>query len=237
MFLSDSNKIRGIIVQARVNSTRLPGKVLLDLYEGESVLEFLLRRLSECQTIHKLVVATSLSSCDDVLASWLSKQKIFHFRGEEHDCLKRITDAANAFGIEVIVRVTADCPLVIPEVIDEMMNYYLKNETSLDYLSNRQSTNFPEGVDVEIFTRQMLREACKEAVLTEEREHINYFFLNRPDRYRIRYFSHTHQGDYSRFKLSIDTATDLERIRGLFSEHGLGQSFSFEDLTNALERV
>jgi len=234
MCSSATEKRAGIIVQARLGSSRLPGKVLKPLVEGRTVLGYLLERLTFCQPAAKLIVATSLNPIDDPLAQQIAAWKIAFFRGSESDCLERYYSAARQFDLEIVARVTADCPLVIPSIVEEMIQYFRRNYDRIDYLSNRQYTDFPEGLDVEIFKTDLLEEGVREAQRLDEREHINYFFLNRPTRYRLRYYNHGRGRDYSRFKLSIDDAADLDRVRALFSHRGLPIDFTFDQLITAL---
>jgi len=234
-----SNDIKpnvSIIVQARLGSTRFPEKVLAKLINGESVLGYLVKRLSTCRLANKVIVATTTSPKDDKLADWLKQRKIICFRGSEDNCLDRFYQVCKQFNINILVRITSDCPLVIPEVVDEMIRYYLDNQDHLDYLSNRQQTNFPEGVDVEIFSFKILAEAHKELTNQEEREHINYFFLNRSLHYSLQYFNHDSRGNYSNFKLSVDKPDELKQIRRLFEEKELPFNFSMKQLFIALEK-
>jgi spore coat polysaccharide biosynthesis protein SpsF len=234
--LNGIEPVTAIIVQARLGSTRLPGKVLEPIVDGESVLGFLLRRLRMCGKAQRLIVATSDTRTDDRLADWLKERNWNYVRGSEPDCLRRFTDAAREVSADVVVRITADCPLVLPEVVDRMLVYYLRNSAAVDYLSNRQYTDFPEGVDVEIMRRGMLEEAVEKATEPREREHINYYFLSRDERFRIRYYCHGVGWDYSRFKLSIDRREELERVRALFSKYGLPQNFTLAQLFAVLNR-
>jgi spore coat polysaccharide biosynthesis protein SpsF len=219
-----------------LGSTRLPGKVFAALVDGKSVLEYLLDRLASCTKLSQVIVATTTEARDDRLAAWLAEKGTACFRGSEADCLDRLYQAATKFGVEIIVRITSDCPLAVPEVVDEMVVYYLANADRLDYLSNRQFTNYPEGVDVEIFTIEMLRQAAAEATEDREREHINYFFLERPERFRICYYNHGLSRDYSNHKLSVDTQADLDLLINLFSS-GLPHNFTFRELADALDRT
>ena len=224
----------GIIVQARLGSTRLPGKIFKELIAGETVLSYLLGRLSACQSADKVIVATTTSSKDDSLARWLKNNGYRFYRGSETDCLDRLHCACEQFAVDIAVRITSDCAFVVPENVDEMIRYYIGNRFEIDYLSNRINTNFPEGLDVEIFTSEMLKHAAAHATLMKEREHINYFFLDRAETYKVRYFNHDLGLDYARFKLSIDTRQDLDQARLLFSEYGLPMHFSFNELTRVL---
>lgn len=236
MSLKDTSPQVAAIVQARLGSTRLPGKVFAPLVDGKSVLEFLLDRLATCKKLSRVIVATTVEARDDRLAAWLEARGALYWRGSEADCLDRLCQAGAEFEIDIIVRITSDCPLVPPELVDEMVDYYLHNADRLDYLSNRQFTNYPEGVDVEIFTMKMLHEATAKAAEAREREHINYFFLERPERFRIRYYNHGLGRDYSHHKLSVDTQADLNHLSRLFS-WGLPRDFTFRDLATALDRM
>ncbi|GAA5262988.1 cytidylyltransferase domain-containing protein [Methanocalculus sp. MC3] len=224
----------GIIIQARMGSTRLPNKVLMDLTTQDCILGYLLRRLSTCNSAHKIIVATTDNPKDDVIEMYLKNNNYLYFRGSEPDCLDRFYKTALKYKLDIIVRITADCPLIIPEIVDNMIDYYLNNVVHIDYLSNRQYTNFPEGLDIEIFNLNMLEDAVLNAKSADEREHINYYFLRRSDKYRVRYYNQNYGMDYSRFKLSIDTIQDYERIRALFVEKSLNINFSFLDLMNLL---
>jgi len=235
MFLKDIKRKVAIIVQARMGSSRLPGKVLKKLTSEYSVLGYLLKRLSKCKKADKVIVAISTNSKDDVLEAWLKQIGYSFFRGSEEDCIGRYYGAAKKFEADIIVRITSDCPLVVPHIVDEMIEHYI-DSGKIDYFSNRQFTNFPEGLDTEIFTFKMLEDAENNAILKDEREHVNNYFLNRPAQYDIVYYNHNIEGDYSNFKLSIDTAEDLERARKFFAENNLPLEFSFKDLIEILTK-
>jgi len=237
MTLARTKPVTGAVVQARTCSTRLPGKVLLPLLDGLTVLQYLHGRLSRCANLDKVVIATTNKPCDDRLAGHAAAMGALVTRGDENDCLQRTLQAVREHGIDVVARVTSDCPLVLPGVLDAMLGYYLANRDRLDYLSNREFTDFPEGVDVEVFGSWMLEEAQAGTQSPRDREHINYFFLDRPQRYRIRYYNHATGRDFSRFKLSIDTEDDLRQGRRLFEVHGLRPDFGMADLFAALERM
>jgi spore coat polysaccharide biosynthesis protein SpsF len=217
-----------------MGSSRLPGKVLKELTAGRTVLGYLLERLSNCRQADKILVATTTNPGDDILVEWLEERKYPYYRGSENDCLDRFYRAGKQFDIDATVRITSDCPLVIPAVVDEMITYYVNNRTQIDYLSNRQYTNFPEGLDVEIFSQELVKEAADNAFLQEEREHINYYFLKRDSRYRIRYYNHNLGYDYSCFKLSIDTQSDLDNCKTFFEKKQLPLDFSLHELIKVL---
>lgn len=234
MSSNDTKPCIGIVIQARMGSSRLPGKVLKELTAGRSILGYLLERLSSCRQADKIIVATTTNPGDDILVERLQEWSSFYYRGSENDCLDRFHQTCEQFGVDVAVRITSDCPLVIPKIVDEMISYYMNNRTQIDYLSNRQYTNFPEGLDVEIFSRKLLEDATKNALLQKEREHINYYFLERDTQYKIRYYNHNLAQDYSCYKLSIDTQHDLDICRALFDTKLLPLNFTFHDLIKVL---
>jgi len=234
---SDGTKpLVGIIVQARLGSTRLPNKILKELVASQTVLSYLLSRLSTCKYADKLIVATTTSSRDDPLAKWLNVNGYMCYRGSEEDCIDRYYHACKHFNTDLIVRITSDCPFIVPKIVDDMIRYYVENRFEIDYLSNRQYTNLPEGLDVEIFSNKMLEDAVNNAKQQKEREHINYFFLSREHKYKIHYYTHGFGEDYSRFKLSIDTQEDLDQARYFFTKYGLPLQFSFHELIAVLTR-
>lgn len=226
----------GAVVQARMGSTRLPGKMLMELQPERTVIGYLLERLKTCPDLDAVILATSVHALDDPLAELAGRLGVSCFRGSESDCLERVYGACLANGVDVMARVTGDCPLVPPDVVSAMVRHFLANRDRLDYLSNRQFTDYPEGTDVEVFNADSLALAAREARSPREREHINYFFLDQPDRFRIRYFNHVAGEDFSRFKLSIDTSADLERARALFTRHGLSPEFTLAELLSTLSR-
>jgi len=236
VYSEDTKQITGIIIQARMASSRFPGKILEEILPGVSMLDYLVHRLRTCRFVDECIVATTTNPKDDELVAHLIKEGVAYYRGSEDDCVARYHGACHDFGIETILRITSDCPMVLPEVVDDMVQYYRQNMQWVDYLSNRQFTNFPEGLDIEIFSSKLIEEAMNEADQQDEREHINYFFLRRPSRYRLRYFNHSLGMDLSRFKLSVDTKEDLSRLQHLFQK-GLHHQFSFKQLTEVLSAL
>jgi spore coat polysaccharide biosynthesis protein SpsF len=159
------------IIQARFNSTRLPGKVLLDL-GGKTVLERVVERVSGSHLIDKIVVATTIREDDSRIAQLCSMKGICVYRGSEDDVLDRYYQAATTGRASHVVRITADCPLIDPEIIDRVIKTHLDNKA--DYTSNVLKETFPDGQDVEIFTFQALDRAWKEARLPSQREHVTH---------------------------------------------------------------
>lgn len=172
-----------IITQARTGSTRLPGKVLREVC-GKTLLEHHVDRLLCSDHVDEVIVATSTALGDDAIEDLCKARGYKVFRGDEADVLSRYAGAAEAFGGDVILRVTSDCPLIDPAVIDDLVDMFLSSDPPLDY-ARLDTTSYPHGLDTEIFSRSALMTAATEAVDPEEREHVTAFLYRHPDRFRI----------------------------------------------------
>lgn len=168
----------GAVVQARMGSSRLPGKVLLDL-AGQPALLRLVDRLRCCETLETIVVATSVEGKDDVIAALCEAHAVPVFRGSEKDVLDRYYRAALACRLSVVVRVTADCPLVDASLADEMIRFFLRRRGDFDLVTNRHPLTYPDGLDVDVMAMGGLERAWREADTPLEREHVIPFFWQR----------------------------------------------------------
>jgi spore coat polysaccharide biosynthesis protein SpsF len=221
-----------VIIQARMGSTRLPGKVLKPI-AGRPMLLHLLDRLRRCLLVDRIVVATSMLPVDDPIAELCERDSCTVVRGPELDVLARFAQAAQATGATTVVRVTADCPLLEPELVD----YAIENFTTgtCDYLTNMRPPTWPYGMAVEVMTRRALDEAAAEARDPSEREHVTPFLYWRPERYRIR--SITRQPDLSTHRWTVDTPEDFELVsRILGALHRERPGFKTNDILELLER-
>ena len=202
-----------IIVQARMTSTRLPGKVLLPL-AGEPMLVRLLERLHRVQRAQGIVIATTTNTTDDPIAALCAQQGVPCHRGSEHDVLSRYADAARLHGADVVVRITSDCPLIDPALIDQVIAAYEEGDS--DYVSNMLPPTWPYGMAVEVFSAAALAQAHAEATQAAEREHVTPFLYWHPERYRLRNVASP--VDLSHHRWTVDTPEDYELVRRLF-EH------------------
>jgi spore coat polysaccharide biosynthesis protein SpsF len=202
-----------IIVQARMTSTRLPGKVLLPL-AGEAMLTRLLERLRRVQRAHGIVIATTTNTTDDAITELCAKLNVPCHRGSEHDVLSRYADAARLHGADVVVRITADCPLIDPALIDQVIATYEAGDT--DYVSNMLPPTWPYGMAVEVFSAGALAQAHTEATQAAEREHVTPFLYWHPERYRLRNVASP--VDLSQHRWTVDTPEDYALVSRLF-EH------------------
>lgn len=200
-----------IIVQARMTSTRLPGKVLLPL-AGEPMLSRLVERLRRVQRADGIVVATTTNTADDPIAALCAQLDVPCHRGSEHDVLARYADAARLHGANVVVRITSDCPLIDPALIDQVIAAYA--EGGSDYVSNMLPPTWPYGMAVEVFSADALAQAHAEATQAAEREHVTPFLYWHPERYRLRNVASP--VDLSTHRWTVDTSEDYELVSRLF---------------------
>lgn len=205
----------GAIIQARMGSTRLPGKVLMDLH-GQPVLRRVLDRVAMVPDIEVIAVATSVNPLDNAIAEKCTEWDIPCYRGSEDDVLDRFYRAAALLELTTVVRITADCPLHDPAVITQVIQHY--RDTGADYCSNVQPPTFPDGLDTEVVSITALEQAWDEAADPFEREHVMPYIRRRPDRFRITNMQAP--ANYSHLRWTLDTAEDLAFIRSFYEEHG-----------------
>lgn len=202
------------ILQARMSSTRLPGKVLRPL-AGAPMIQRQVERLRRCRRIDRLVVATSDDRSDDVLADICNSAPVAVFRGSLDDVLGRYIGAVDAFGEQAghVVRLTGDCPLADPELIDAVIARHI--ETGADYTANTWGRrSFPKGLDADIVRTAVLREAGAEAVDSYEREHVLPFVYRRPERYDLQGL--TQDADEGEVRWTVDTPDDLAFVSAVY---------------------
>lgn len=206
----------GIVTQARTTSTRLPGKVLLEV-GGRSVLDLHLERLAAAG--YPVVVATTTNASDDPVAAIATAAGAALHRGSEHDVLSRFAGAAATHGLDVVVRVTSDCPLIDGSVIAEGVREFLAAGDPDLYLSNTHPRTFPRGFDFEVFSAAALAEAHRVCTEEAQREHVTpYWYQDVSGRTTIR--NVVRSEDRSHYRVTLDTADDLVVIRELVERHG-----------------
>lgn len=210
---------RVMIVQARTGSTRLPGKVLVEL-AGRPMLVQQLRRVKRCNRIDELVVATTTCESDDRIVALVRAEGVGWFRGSENDVLGRYAAAARETKADLVVRVTADCPLIDPEESDRVVAEIENGREQYDYASNVIQRTFPRGLDTEALFADTLFRIDRLARSTAAREHVTHFILaERPSLFCLR--SITDQEDNSDLRWTVDDEEDLRRVRRLYADLGL----------------
>ncbi len=219
------------IVQARMGSTRLPGKVLMEL-GGETVLGRVVRRLRQAALVDEIVVATTSSAADDVIVRECEWLDVVAFRGSENDVLDRYYRAASGRGAEAIVRITSDCPLIDPELVNETIRLF--RDADGDYASNVFPRTYPRGLDTEVFSAPALERAWREADEPYQREHVTPYFYEHPERFRL--LSLRGQTDYSHYRWTLDTAEDLDLLRAIYARLGKREDFSWREAIEVIKR-
>lgn len=199
------------VIQARMGSTRLPGKVMLEI-SGKPILWHVVNRVSKSQLIDGLVVATTTNHEDNDIERFCIENGILVFRGSEDDVLERYYQCAKKFNIENIVRITADCPLHDPSVIDLVIERYCRG--NYDYISNVDPPTYPDGIDVEVFSFKSLENAWGNTSLLSEREHVTPYIRKNKDLFKVGKVENIK--DLSAYRWTLDQAEDLEFIRKIY---------------------
>ena len=200
------------VLQARMSSSRLPGKVLSPVL-GEPMLLRQIERIKRARQISQLIVATSSESSDDAIERVCATRQVSCFRGDLDDVLDRFYQIAKRSAAEHVVRLTADCPLIDPQLIDDVIELHLKG--GFNYTSNAIERTFPDGLDVEVATFESLEIAWRESQLPSEREHVTEFIQNRPERFKL---GHQKQSaDMSLMRWTVDQPEDLDFVRAIYS--------------------
>ncbi|MGB7571727.1 MAG: glycosyltransferase family protein [Methanothrix sp.] len=213
------------IIQARMGSSRLPGKALKDIH-GRSMLARVVRRAGRSALIDKLVVATTEKKTDDVIVSECDSLGISCFRGSEDDVLDRYYQAARAFSADSIVRITSDCPLIDPEIIDRVVQAFL--DIGPDYASNTIASTYPRGLDVEAFTFDALKKAWDEASADFQHVHVTPYIYQHPEQFKI--LSVSGEENWSNYRWTVDTREDLTLVRAVYEKIDRDDYFSWRDV-------
>lgn len=221
------------IVQARMGSSRLPGKVLADI-EGQPMLVRVVERCMQATLVDDVVVATTLEEEDDLIAALCLKRGYPLSRGHPTDVLDRYLRAARAHSADVIVRITGDCPLMDPEVIDHTVKAFMRKGAEADYASNRLERTYPIGLDVEVMTLAALTMAANAAKKPFEREHVTPYFYEHPDKFEI--VSVSSGEDHGQMRWTVDAEEDLAFVRQIYARFEPGADFGLREVLQLLER-
>lgn len=213
------------IVQARMGSSRLPGKVL-EVVVGQPLLGHLLDRLARVPQFDDVVVATTTHPQDERIVAFCQERGATYFRGSEEDVLGRYYEAAAQAQADVVVRITSDCPLMDPLVAEQVVAHFLSERSDFDYVSNTFDPSFPRGMNVEVFTFAALKRAYQEATAPEEREHVTPYIYRHPDLFRLGSFQ---------YRLTVDTSDDLQLVRQIFEAlYPTHPNFSLQEIYELL---
>ncbi|MCL5011095.1 MAG: glycosyltransferase family protein [Patescibacteria group bacterium] len=220
----------GIIVQARTGSTRLPKKMLKKI-QGKYVIEHVLERVKKIHySPKKIVLATTDKEEDGILEKIGKKHKCLVHRGRTGELLKQYYDAAKQFGLDPIVRITADCPLLDRVVVEQVIEFYLRNKKKFDYVSNVRPPTFPDGLDVEVFSFKTLGKCRENAKLKSEREHVTPYIAKHPEIFRLGNVKRKGR-DLSALRLTLDEPKDLILIRKIYGYlYPIKKFFGLDDM-------
>jgi spore coat polysaccharide biosynthesis protein SpsF len=220
------------IIQARMGSRRLKGKVLKQLGDLP-VLQHVINRSLASKKIDKVIVATSVENQDDAIFTYCNDRNIHCFRGEENNVLLRYLNVAKKISAEVIVRITADCPLLSPQIIDAIIN--LRNKNQADYVSNTLKRTYPQGLDVECFTFQALELAANSAQIDYDFEHVTPYIYGHPTKFKLASLENSE--DFSHVRLTLDFQSDYLLFQKLFRFAPLlnNPNFPWEEVVKLIE--
>lgn len=227
------------IIQARIGSTRLPGKTLKKIL-GKPMLWHLINRLKHSKHIDKVIIATTKRKQDEQIVRFAKEQGLEYYRGSERDVLDRFYQTAKKFNIETIVRVTPDCPLIDPEVVDMVIGKYFKNKEKVDYVSNTwPRVTFPDGMDTEVFSFKILKKTWQETKWSSDREHVTSYIRRNPNLFKFK--NVTNNKDLSSYRLTVDTREDFFLVKkimeGLYSQKKIFKMAEIIDFLNHNPRL
>ncbi len=220
------------IIQARMGSTRLPGKVMKEVC-GKPLLWHLIQRLKTSQTIDKIIIATTVNAADKPILELARQMGIDSFAGSEEDVLDRYYRAAEKHKADIVVRITADCPLIDPALMDKVITHYIENKDDFDYVQS--GISYPDGiVETSVLPFSILEKTWREAKLPSEREHVTSYIWKNPSLFRV--YIMENDEDLSDIRLTVDDETDFklaaEVFKNLYKE---GEVFSMQDILDFLE--
>lgn len=202
------------IIQARTGSSRFPNKIFNKISDTKNVLEFLIEQLKNSKLINQIIIATTNSKSDDVIVEFCEQNNLKCFRGNETNVLERYFQCAKFFKSKNILRITSDCPLIDPELIDIGIKKFLDGK--YDYLSNSIPPTFPHGLDFQIFTFSTLQIAFKNASLYSEKEHVIPYIINNSNKFKI--FKMKNEKNFSKYRITIDWKEDLELVQQIIKQ-------------------
>ena len=209
------NKNIVAIIQARMGSTRLPGKVLMDI-EGKPMLFYVLQRLKRSKLINRIVIATTINPKDDIIEEFCNEYAVACYRGSEDDVLDRYYQTAKLYKADIIIRITSDCPLIDPQIVDATIRLHIKDGN--DYTSNSLEKTFPRGFDTEALEFDALKKAKEQALESCDKEHVTMYFYKNPHLFKLGCYKATGELNRPKLRLTVDTIEDFTLIKNVFSK-------------------
>jgi spore coat polysaccharide biosynthesis protein SpsF len=223
-----------VTIEARMRSSRLPGKVLKPIL-GRPMLALMIERLQQARTIDGIVVATTINPSDDPIAELAGELEVGCFRGSEEDVLARVLGAARSYGGDVIVETTGDCPLNDPAIVDKVVSDYRIG--GADFVSNTLQYSTPIGTDVRVFSSESLAEINRISKDPADHEHVSLHYWEHPEKYRLRNVATGLPPEVADLRLTVDTPEDFELVRQVFEElYPVKRIFSLSDILELFRR-
>ena len=219
------------IIQARMSSTRLPGKTLMEI-QGEPLLGQLVRRARRIPHLEKIIVATTDNPADAAILDFAARNNLPAHIGSESDVLDRFYQTARKYDVSAILRITPDCPLMDPEVAGKVVDAFVTHDGEFDYVSNINPPTFPDGLDAEIFSFEALERSWREAQNKSEREHVTPYIRSHPEIFRLHNVENSE--DLSSLRWTVDEVRDLNFARAV-CEHFKDRIFGMNDVLHLLK--
>lgn len=207
-----------VLIQARMNSSRLPGKVLMKI-KNKPMIEFLIERINQSKLIDKIIVVTSNKSEDNEIVNHCKKINVNYFRGSENNVLSRYYEASTKFNLRSIIRICADSPFIDHTIMDKMINNFFNSTQKFDYLSNTLNQTYPIGMNIEIFTQEALKKAYLNSIEKYQMEHVTPYIYENPKLFNIGQ-EHLDE-DFSFIRVTVDEMDDLKLINKILKDIGL----------------
>lgn len=225
-----------LIIQARMNSTRLPGKVLFNI-EKITLLEILLKRLKLLEKDCQIIVGTTTKTIDKKIVNVCKKNGVEWFRGSERNVLERFCKIIEKKKSEIVIRITSDCPLIDSNIIKKGLKIFLKNSSKVDYLSNTLERTYPRGLDFEILKSECLLKSLSKTKSLDDLEHVTPFIYKNPKQFAIKQLKD--KEDYSQLRLTVDTQEDFNLVKKIleyFKKKGSLYTFDYKDILKLLKK-
>ena len=221
-----------IIIQARTGSTRLPNKVMA-VIKGKPLIWHLVNRLKHSKLPLEIIIATTNDKNDIKIINFANQMNLKYYTGSVDDVLDRFYQAALKFKAETIIRITGDCPLIDPEILDQVILQFLEDDS--DFTSNTHPPTYPDGLDVEVFSFEALKKAWNEAKLASEREHVTSYIWNHPEIFKLTNVYNTE--DLHKLRWTVDEEKDLEFVKLIFDNlFPKKEIFLMDDILKLLKR-
>ena len=224
-----------LLLQARMGSSRLPGKILLPVLDRQ-LLKLTIERINQSKFVEEVILLIPDASTDDILESFAIDEKIKFFRGNEKNCLDRHYQAAKYFDIDVFAKTTSDCCLIDSRVIDEVIELYFSKSPNCDYVSNICPPTFPDGLDIEVFNFSTLEKTWELAKSDFDKEHTTTFIRNNPNLFKIINHEHSKSNLFKKHRWCLDFEDDYLFIKTIFEKLYLNNNnFSMENILELLD--